>query len=178
MTLVRTHERLSPCPWSLSTHRLLSERISRSLGNNARLCLTFRPAFTATSEDSLSMAADEPAAVSERPYLTRAPSLRLSHFVSPIPRPFRNIGPQFLLVREEGADVPVRAAKYHAGSWPRQSTAMQAKKKKRRRARLPLFACTRRRPRIGGRKQRGKASARVERDFAPRAWEIKPRAAR
>lgn len=54
----------------------------------------------------------------------------------------------------KSADATVRAAKYHAGSWPRQSTAINLKKGGQ--TELPLFTCTRRRlrPRMGDRKRR------------------------
>lgn len=82
------------------------------------------------------------------------------HTPCPFPRPFRRLGAlsgsNFWLRAHarKGADAMVRAAKYHAGSWPRQSTAINLKKGGQ--TELPLFTCTRRRlrPRIGDRKRR------------------------
>lgn len=76
----------------------------------------------------------------------------------PFPRPFRHpdalSGPNFWARARKGADATVRAAKYHAGSWPRQSTAINLKKGGQ--TELPLFTCTRGRlrPRNGDRKRR------------------------
>lgn len=94
--------------------------------------------------------------VLERSHLLRTfsqtPRLYSRTFPLPFPpSPDALSGPNFWLRARArmGADATVRAAKYHAGSWPRQSTAINLKKGGQ--TELPLFTCTRRRlrPRIG-----------------------------
>lgn len=115
---------------------LLSNRISRSLVSNAWLFYL----LTGFHDDFWSSAEDFKRNVFTCCALSSSVSF-LALFAA-----------STLYLGRERVPMPciVRAAKHHAGSWPRQSTVINLKNKRERgrQSELPLFTCTRRRSRL------------------------------